>query len=696
MDSEPPTYLKISSTSMFRTAALLTPNCRQWRQWRHLAALGGKIPWPPPIACPNSSCESLSEITTISTEWPLLLRIDPICRSYNPDVDPPMAPIVCPLTMDMGPVVQYELIARVIYVPPMPVDTESVVPVGHYVTKTRLNGQTYLYNDLRREGVLNELGPLYLLEEFDPNTAYVLYLRTSKASADFEKLPSQTKIVIDIPDDSDNFDAELAQMLIDSITSPTKKPHPSSETPLAPPSPLENSQDRFYTPSETGPMLPLIKNLDLNPDHSLAETNSQTPSPVCCYGCGMQKPEGDDIDEEVQCEKCRKWSHIACLPSGVDWNADDVRFICEYCRKADPLAEILWRGKIVMFPDPKASDWKAGDVLWYPARFMERQKNAPPQQEYEFQWFECTIGAVYQPEKDPSLPQLFARRFCPGAQFIEEVDGVDLTAEQLGTVHIPFYMFPDHPDHQNPEVTSLFEAATPNVAKILATFDSAHPVIASYLKHFKKTKPHERRRGAGDWMRTCGLVPTPEMEEVLLGPLNTLLGHVDLSHLFDPERNERVMGVGSALLQILAVQHELGEELNLNGDFLDDLVIGRVVRCPSDGPAALAAMFAAISQKSKSGAQAREMVRFNNLHSFYDPDYRPPTFRRDDPSIFPVTAPILVTVKRKGDPQIQGEKPPKKAKASKQEMQKRKKKSVSGAKPGGNEIGRRLRSRRDK
>ncbi|KAF8142616.1 hypothetical protein K438DRAFT_1784578 [Mycena galopus ATCC 62051] len=53
-------------------------------------------------------------------------------------------------------------------------------------------------------------------------------------------------------------------------------------------------------------------------------------------------------------------------------------------------------------------------------------------------------------------------------------------------------------------------------------------------------------------------------------------------------------------------------------------------------------------------------------------------------------------VKRKGDPQIQGEKPPKKAKASKQETQKRKKKSVSGAKPGGNEIGRRLRPRRDK
>ncbi|KAF8214347.1 hypothetical protein K438DRAFT_1750402 [Mycena galopus ATCC 62051] len=88
-------------------------------------------------------------------------------------------------------------------------------------------------------------------------------------------------------------------------------------------------------------------------------------------------------------------------------------------------------------------------------------------------------------------------------------------------------------------------------------------------------------------------------------------------------------------------------------------------------------MFAAISQKSKSCAQAREMVRFNNVHSFYDPDYRLPTFRRDDPSIFPGTAPILVTVKRKGDPQIHGQKPPKKAKASKQETNKRKKKSIS-------------------
>ncbi|KAF8171799.1 hypothetical protein K438DRAFT_1773088 [Mycena galopus ATCC 62051] len=421
--------------------------------------------------------------------------------------------------------------------------------------------------------------------------------------------------------------------------------------------------DRFYTPSETGPTSPLTKNLDLNPDHSLADTNSQTPCPVCCYGCGMQKPEGDDIDEEVQCEKCRKWSHIACLPSGVDWNADDVRFICEYCRKADPLAEILWPGKIVMFPDPKAPDGKAGDVLWYPARFMERQKNAPPQQEYELQWFECTIDAAYQPEKDPSFPQLFARRFCRGAQFIEEVHRVDLTATQIGTVRIPFFMFPDHPDHQNSDLTNLFEAATPHVAKILATFDSAHPVIPSYLKHFKKTKPTSAVAGPG-----AGCAPA--------------------AWSLHPRWRRSFW--------ILGVQHELGEELNLNGDFLDDLVIGRVVRCPSDGPAALAAMFAAVSQKSKSGAQARQMVRFNNVHSFYDPDYRPPTFRRDDPSIFPVTASILITVKQKGDPQIQGEKPPKKAKAPKQETNKRKKKSVSGAKPGGNESVRRLRSRRDK
>jgi hypothetical protein len=53
--------------------------------------------------------------------------------------------------------------------------------IGHFITKIKIRDTTYLYNDLARNGEAVELGPLYLLEEYDPNTTYVVYLRRSKA-----------------------------------------------------------------------------------------------------------------------------------------------------------------------------------------------------------------------------------------------------------------------------------------------------------------------------------------------------------------------------------------------------------------------------------------------------------------------------------------------------------------------------------
>ena len=118
-------------------------------------------------------------------------------------------------------------------------------------------------------------------------------------------------------------------MLIDSITSPTKKFRPKLSALLLTP---KDSQDRFYTPDET-PRPELSQ-------PSFAESDSQTPCPVWCHGCGMRKPEGDGVFEEVQCEICRNWSHMSCLPPGVDWEAEDVHFVCKYCLDKDTLADM--------------------------------------------------------------------------------------------------------------------------------------------------------------------------------------------------------------------------------------------------------------------------------------------------------------------------------------------------------------------
>jgi hypothetical protein len=127
------------------------------------------------------------------------------------------------------------------------------------------------------------------------------------------------------------------------------------------------------------------------------------------------------------------------------------------------------------------------------------------------------------------------------------------------------------------------------------------------------------------------------------------------------------MGVSSVLLQILAVQHELGEPLNLNGDLIEDLKDESVVAYLADGDEALNAMFSAITSTSTcSDALVQEMLAFKRDHTIFDEELRPPLFRHGRPSYFPPTKPIPVqikgTLKRKGDVVVDEEKPPKRAK----------------------------------
>ncbi|KAJ7479450.1 hypothetical protein B0H11DRAFT_1725650, partial [Mycena galericulata] len=125
------------------------------------------------IICTHPSCgSSQASLVSISTEWPLILRISPV---FKRDQGNTLKDLFCPLTLNLGPDVEYELISRVIYA-----GSTAAGAVGHYTTQTRIGNRAYIYNDLVREGALAELGPLYLLEEFDPNVVFVVYLRRSR------------------------------------------------------------------------------------------------------------------------------------------------------------------------------------------------------------------------------------------------------------------------------------------------------------------------------------------------------------------------------------------------------------------------------------------------------------------------------------------------------------------------------------
>ncbi|KAJ7769967.1 hypothetical protein B0H16DRAFT_1452339 [Mycena metata] len=319
------------------------------------------------------------------------------------------------------------------------------------------------------------------------------------------------------------------------------------------------------------------------------------------------------------------------------------------------------KDQIVMVPDPDVPDWKVPGVLWYPARFIKwHEDEARKPKEYEFQWLACTDGTVFN-SANSDLPKLIQQMFHRGRQFCDEIAEVKLTAKQIGQIRMPFFMLPDHP-HKNQVLAEIFDAAVSPIANILVTFSEDHPVVADCIKNGLQqqqinAKPDQR---TVLWMRSLGLIQTAELKFLLEAVLPQLLMHKTLEPLPPAERNQRVLTVGSVLLQLLAVQHALGEPLNLNGDILDDLVVGNVVAFECDGPEALSTMFS-LAAPAVSNLAAR-MLTFNRAHTIYDPDLRPPTFHRVAPAAREPTDAIPVVLKRYPSAEIEDERPGKRLK----------------------------------
>ncbi|KAF8143789.1 hypothetical protein K438DRAFT_1783428 [Mycena galopus ATCC 62051] len=312
-----------------------------------------------------------------------------------------------------------------------------------------------------------------------------------------------------------------------------------------------------------------------------------------------------------------------------------------------------------MVPDPNVPDWRAAGVLWYPATFVKHHKKVAPNHEYEFQ---CTNGTVYQ-SKDSVLPSSIVQRFTHERGLWEDIEYVNLTVKMLGKIRLPFYMHPDHPRHKNHELADIFSAEILQIAEILTAFDSNHHMVANFLNYFRSRKEVEWHKNAGDWMAVLGLSPTPELEVVLDAAMAALLRHENFLSILEEECERRVLGVGSALLQILAIRHEIREPLDLKGDILTDFFADRVAPCPTDGPKTLEAMFAATpfpAVNTGSNDLLKQMLIFNKAHhALYDPDFRPLTFQRAGESIVTTTTPMPFLLKQKADVEIEGKKPTK-------------------------------------
>ncbi|KAK7018136.1 hypothetical protein R3P38DRAFT_2981460, partial [Favolaschia claudopus] len=101
------------------------------------------------------------------------------------------------------------------------------------------------------------------------------------------------------------------------------------------------------------------------------------------------------------------------------------------------------------------------------------------------------------------------------------------------------------------------------------------------------------------------------------------------------EWNRRVLGVGRTLLQLLAIQYELGEPLDLNGDLFLDLVEENVNQVPSEffrgQRAMILAMHLQVLRHRKFWDSEQfygHVEEFNELHTTFDPTYRPANYLR--------------------------------------------------------------------
>ncbi|KAJ7236626.1 hypothetical protein C8J57DRAFT_1247614 [Mycena rebaudengoi] len=304
-----------------------------------------------------------------------------------------------------------------------------------------------------------------------------------------------------------------------------------------------------------------------------ASSNSATPCPINCYGCG-EISKGDDGLEQVQCSSYAFWSHFRCQPENgeVDWNDPDITFTCQGCRER-PTAELFLAREIVMLPDPRVQDkWRSANVLWYLAQFMKHHPHIL-NSEFEFHYLECIHWPLRKGDlMGPSRYRSLNRASC------EEMLKVELRPEQIGMIRYPANCLPPAKNHP---LMEIFDVALAPLAKLLVSFPDEHPVVSSYNLFFADLVTADDDglvARVEKWIAESLFGPVDELTALMERPLRQLQDFRFVS-VPGPERRRRALTVGRVMLQLLAIQYDdLEEPLNLNGDMFENLLEGDVKR----------------------------------------------------------------------------------------------------------------------
>ncbi|KAJ7132733.1 hypothetical protein C8R46DRAFT_1235681 [Mycena filopes] len=183
----------------------------------------------------------------------------------------------------------------------------------------------------------------------------------------------------------------------------------------------------------------------------------------------------------------------------------------------------------------------------------------------------------------------------------------------------------------------IFDTAVGPLAKLLVEFPDEHPAVSSYMLFFADQPDEWEERHIENWSPKRLTDPHHELVALMAEPL-TQLQDFKIVAVPGRERRRRVLTVGRAMLQLLAIQHELGEPLNLNGDMFEDIVDGSIEAIDSEHYAARRTMLIGTKPKVLSHNKHWNLQRFVdyaedviNNHIILDPDYRPALHRRVDP-----------------------------------------------------------------
>ncbi|KAJ7022899.1 hypothetical protein C8F04DRAFT_1190299 [Mycena alexandri] len=172
---------------------------------------------------------------------------------------------------------------------------------------------------------------------------------------------------------------------------------------------------------------------------------------------------------------------------------------------------------------------------------------------------------------------------------------------------------PSHPD-----LFYLLHLAVPAIARILAEMNPSNPVIRSFRDYFQETR--WKPQSSVDWMSQHSFVLNPALEAMLFNPLAMLKQHELLRS--DPEANKKIFGPGSVLLQILVIQHSLGDPWNLNGATFTDIQSGHIIFTPPLSFAALDAMRGSIDvptcRERRGSNYMQWQLQFDERHTSFD------------------------------------------------------------------------------